>query len=125
MPNNFYDIRTFGAVMSTEVNCGQVRGPVQFTFARSEEAIVPAEVSITRMAVTNMKDRDNERTMGRKSSCLWPVPRGRLISAPRLKKQAFPKLMLNCSGNHSSICLSMTILLPWQDEFSQAFCVQA
>ncbi|WP_339645956.1 type I-C CRISPR-associated protein Cas7/Csd2 [Jannaschia helgolandensis] len=64
---NFWDIRTFGAVMSTGVNAGQVRGPVQLTFARSEEAIMPLEVSITRSSVTNEKDRDKERTMGRKS----------------------------------------------------------
>ena len=64
---NFWDIRTFGAVMSTGVNAGQVRGPVQLSFARSEEAIMPLEVSITRSSVTNEKDRDKERTMGRKS----------------------------------------------------------
>lgn len=63
---NFFDIRTFGAVMSTGVNAGQVRGPVQLTFARSEEPIMPLEVSITRSSVTNEKDRDKERTMGRK-----------------------------------------------------------
>lgn len=67
MCENFFDIRTFGAVMSTEVNCGQVRGPVQLTFARSVEPVVPAEVSITRMAVTNEKDLEKERTMGRKA----------------------------------------------------------
>ncbi|WP_027370386.1 type I-C CRISPR-associated protein Cas7/Csd2 [Desulfovermiculus halophilus] len=66
MCDNFYDIRTFGAVMTTEVNCGQVRGPVQLTFAKSIGPIVPAEVSITRMAVTNERDLEKERTMGRK-----------------------------------------------------------
>jgi len=66
MCDNFYDVRTFGAVMTTEVNCGQVRGPVQFTFAKSIEEVVPAEVSITRMAVTNERDLEKERTMGRK-----------------------------------------------------------
>ena len=90
MCSNFYDIRTFGAVMSTEVNCGQVRGPVQFTFARSEEAIVPAEVSITRMAVTNMKDRDNERTMGRKFIVPYGLYRVEgFISAPLAEKTGF------------------------------------
>ena len=64
---NFWDIRTFGAVMSTGINAGQVRGPVQLTFARSEEAIMPLEVSITRSSVTNEKDREKERTMGRKN----------------------------------------------------------
>lgn len=66
MCTNFYDIRTFGAVMSTEVNCGQVRGPVQLAFGRSIDPIVPVEVAITRMAVTNERDLEKERTMGRK-----------------------------------------------------------
>lgn len=63
---NFFDVRTFGAVMSTEVNAGQVRGPVQLAFATSIEPVVPLEVSITRVAVTNEKDLEKERTMGRK-----------------------------------------------------------
>ena len=63
---NFYDIRAFGAVMTTEVNCGQVRGPVQLAFAKSIDPIISQEVSITRMAVTNEKDLEKERTMGRK-----------------------------------------------------------
>jgi CRISPR-associated protein Csd2 len=67
MCGNFFDIRTFGAVMSTEVNAGQVRGPVQLTFAESIDPIVPMEISITRSSVTNEKDAlQNERTMGRK-----------------------------------------------------------
>ena len=52
--------------MTTEVNSGQVRGPVQLAFAQSIDPIVPLEVSITRMAVTNEKDLEKERTMGRK-----------------------------------------------------------
>lgn len=66
MCQNFFDIRTFGAVMTTEVNSGQVRGPVQLAFAQSIDPIVPLEISITRMAVTNEKDLEKERTMGRK-----------------------------------------------------------
>ncbi len=70
MCDNFFDVRTFGAVMMTEVNCGQVRGPVQLNFARSIEPIVPMEVSITRMAVTTEKEAEQQsgdnRTMGRK-----------------------------------------------------------
>lgn len=66
MCKNFFDIRTFGAVMSTEVNAGQVRGPLQLTFARSIEPILPLEISITRSSVTNAADADKERTMGRK-----------------------------------------------------------
>jgi CRISPR-associated protein Csd2 len=66
MCRNFFDIRTFGAVMTTDVNAGQVRGPVQFSFARSVERILPLEISITRSSVTNEKDVEKERTMGRK-----------------------------------------------------------
>lgn len=72
MCRNFFDIRAFGAVMTTEVNCGQVRGPIQLTFARSIDPIVTSEFSITRCAVTNEKDIDKERTMGRK----FTVPYG-------------------------------------------------
>jgi CRISPR-associated protein Csd2 len=56
MCKNFYDIRTFGAVMTTGVNCGQVRGPVQLTFARSVDPVVPLDLSITRVAVTKPED---------------------------------------------------------------------
>jgi CRISPR-associated protein Csd2 len=66
MCSNFYDIRCFGAVMTTDVNCGQVRGPVQMAFGQSIDAIVPQEISITRSSVTNERDADKERTMGRK-----------------------------------------------------------
>jgi CRISPR-associated protein Csd2 len=66
MCQTFFDIRMFGAVMSMEINCGQVRGPVQLAFARSVDPIAPLEQSITRMAVTNERDIEKERTMGRK-----------------------------------------------------------
>src|SRR5579859_3683169 len=56
MCENFFDIRLFGAVMTTGVNCGQVRGPVQLTFARSIDPIVPLDLSITRVAVTKEED---------------------------------------------------------------------
>jgi CRISPR-associated protein Csd2 len=56
MCENFFDIRMFGAVMTTEVNCGQVRGPVQLTFARSVDPVVPLDLSITRVAVTRTQD---------------------------------------------------------------------
>ncbi len=72
MCRNFYDIRTFGAVMTTFVkaalNCGQVRGPVQIGFARSIDPIISQEVTITRVAITTEKDAENKSTeMGRKS----------------------------------------------------------
>ena len=68
---NFYDIRTFGAVMTTFVkaalNCGQVRGPVQLGFARSVEPVMPQEVTITRVAITTEADAEKKGTeMGRK-----------------------------------------------------------
>ena len=72
MCRNFYDIRTFGAVMTTFVkaslNCGQVRGPVQIGFARSIDPVISQEVTITRVAITTEKDAENKSTeMGRKS----------------------------------------------------------
>jgi CRISPR-associated protein Csd2 len=63
---NFFDVRTFGAVMSTGDNCGQVRGPVQINFSRSIDPIVQQEVTITRQTVTKIEDAEKERTMGRK-----------------------------------------------------------
>jgi CRISPR-associated protein Csd2 len=77
MCGNFFDVRTFGAVMSTgNWRCGQVRGPVQLTFARSIDPVIPLEYSITRMAVTTEKEAldqgGDNRTMGRK----FTVPYG-------------------------------------------------
>jgi CRISPR-associated protein Csd2 len=70
MCQTFFDVRMFGAVMSTDVNCGQVRGPVQLTFSRSIDPIVALEQSITRMAVTTEEESNKQeggnRTMGRK-----------------------------------------------------------
>ena len=76
MCKKFYDIRTFGAVMSTGANAGQVRGPVQLTFARSIDPIVTLEHSVTRMAVTKVEDIEKERTMGRKNT----VPYGLYVA---------------------------------------------
>ena len=87
MCNNFYDIRTFGAVMSTEVNCGQVRGPVQLSFARSIEPIVSLEHAITRSSVTNEKDFEKERTMGRKFTVPYAVYRAHGFVNPFLVEQ--------------------------------------
>lgn len=102
MCQNFFDVRTFGAVMSTGINCGQVRGPVQFTFGASVEPIVPVEVSITRMAATNEKEKaekeggsdDNERTdnrtMGRKHIVPYGVYRAHgHISAKLAERTGF------------------------------------
>lgn len=59
MCNNFFDVRTFGAVMSTEINCGQVRGPVQLTFARSVDRILPMDAAITRVALTKADEKSS------------------------------------------------------------------
>ncbi len=73
---NFFDVRTFGAVMTTEVNSGQVRGPVQIGFSKSIDPIIPQEITITRSSVTNLKDADKERTMGRKHIVPYGLYRG-------------------------------------------------
>ncbi len=68
MCKRFFDVRTFGAVMSTGANAGQVRGPVQLSFSRSVDSILPLDLSITRMAVTEAKEADSpNQTMGRKN----------------------------------------------------------
>lgn len=88
---NFFDVRTFGAVMSTGVNCGQVRGPVQLTFARSIEPVIASEHSITRMAVASeaeseKQDGDN-RTMGRKHTIPYGLYRAHGFVSAFLAKQ--------------------------------------
>ncbi len=91
MCKKYFDVRTFGAVMSTGKNAGQVRGPIQLTFARSIDPIFVAEHSITRMAVTTEKDSEKQsgdnRTMGRKAT----VPYGLYLThgfiSPNLANQ--------------------------------------
>ncbi len=92
---NFFDIRSFGAVLSTgDFNAGQVLGPIQMTFARSVDRIVPAEHSITRMAVTTEKeavaqDGDN-RTMGRKATIPYGLYKSHgFVNVPPAKKTGF------------------------------------
>jgi len=87
MCQNFYDVRTFGAVMSTAVNCGQVRGPAQLSFARSIDPIVASEHAITRSSVTNEKDIDKERTMGRKFTIPYGLYRAHGFINPFLAEQ--------------------------------------
>lgn len=88
---NFFDVRTFGAVMSTGVNCGQVRGPVQMTFARSADPIIASEHSITRMAVATEKESENQegdnRTMGRKHTVPYGLYRAHGFVSAFLAKQ--------------------------------------
>ncbi len=94
MCKNFYDIRTFGAVMSTGVNCGQVRGPIQLTFARSIEPVISSEHSITRMAVATEAEAEKQggdnRTMGRKFTVPYGLYRCHgFVSAPLAKQTGF------------------------------------
>lgn len=91
---SYYDIRTFGAVLSTGANAGQVRGPVQLTFSRSADQIVPLEHSITRMAVTTEADAEKQqgdnRTMGRKFTVPYALYRCHgFVSAPLAQKTGF------------------------------------
>lgn len=69
MCDNFYDVRAFGAVMSTgDTPCGVVRGPVQLNFAKSIDPVITQEITITRMAITNSKDKESKETeMGKKN----------------------------------------------------------
>jgi CRISPR-associated protein Csd2 len=91
MCTNFFDIRTFGAVMSTDVNCGQVRGPVQLGFARSIDAVISAEHAVTRCAVTTEaeaeKQQGDNRTMGRKFTIPYALYRAHIYINPHLAEQ--------------------------------------
>ena len=99
MCDNFFDVRTFGAVMSTGINAGQVRGPVQVTFASSIESIMPLEISITRMAATNEKEkavrekgdegdeRTENRTMGRKHIVPYGLYRAHMFVNAKLAER--------------------------------------
>ena len=88
---NFYDVRAFGAVMSLGVNCGQVRGPIQLTFARSVDPVVAQEHSITRMAVATEKEAQaqegDNRTMGRKHTVPYGLYRAHGFVSAFLAKQ--------------------------------------
>ncbi len=105
MCKNFFDIRTFGAVMSVkENNCGQVRGPVQFAFSQSVDPVVPLEASITRMAVETKKEADSQdgdnRTMGRKAYIPYGLYRVHgFISAPLAKQTGFSEEDLDLFWN--------------------------
>jgi CRISPR-associated protein Csd2 len=91
MCQTFFDVRMFGAVMSTGVNAGQVRGPVQLTFARSMDPIASLEQSITRMAVTTEKESESQdggnRTMGRKQIVPYGLYRAHGFVSPHLAAQ--------------------------------------
>ncbi len=84
---NFYDVRMFGAVMSTGLNAGQVRGPLQLTFARSVNPVIPQDLAVTRVAVTDEKDREKLQTIGRKTLIPYGLYVGYGFFSPHLAKQ--------------------------------------
>lgn len=85
MCQNFYDVRMFGAVMSTGLNAGQVRGPMQLTFARSVDPVLPQDLAITRMAVTDAKDETSAlQTIGRKTLIHYGLYIGHGFFSPHL-----------------------------------------
>ncbi len=105
MCQNFFDVRTFGAVMSTkDNNCGQVRGPVQFSFGQSVDPICSLEATITRMAVETAKEAKSQsgdnRTMGRKTYIPYGLYRSHgFISAPLAKQTGFTEEDLDLFWN--------------------------
>lgn len=104
MCRNFFDVRAFGAVMALGVNCGQVRGPVQFTFGRSSDPVIAAEHSITRMAVATVeeatKQEGDNRTMGRKFTIPYGLYRTHgFVSAPLARQTGFSNADLDLLWN--------------------------
>ena len=91
MCKNFFDVRAFGAVMTTKVNAGQVRGPIQIAFATSIDPVIPLEISITRVAVTSKEDAEKkDREMGRKHIVLYGLYRVHgFISAKLAERTGF------------------------------------
>lgn len=87
MCSNFYDVRMFGAVMSTGLNAGQVRGPMQLTFARSLDPVQPTDLAVTRVAVTDVKDREKLQTIGRKTMIPYGLYQGHGFFSPHLAAQ--------------------------------------
>jgi CRISPR-associated protein Csd2 len=87
MCENFYDVRMFGAVMSTGLNAGQVRGPVQLTFARSFDPVLPQDLAVTRVAVTDAKDAEKLQTIGRKTLIPYGLYMARGFYSPSLAAQ--------------------------------------
>ena len=114
MCGRYYDVRTFGAVMSTGPNAGQVRGPVQLTFARSIEPILSLEHSITRMAVTTEEDAEKQkgdnRTMGRKATVPYGLYRAHGFVSPALAERAEGRRLQGTGFSTSDLKLLWTAL---------------
>ena len=101
MCRNFYDIRMFGAVMTTSVDCGQVRGPIQLTFARSIDPVVPLDLSITRVTVTRAEDAEGPQQMliSQVRPMLAPLAQQTdLVPLPHLVPEAFRRHLTH--GEH-------------------------
>lgn len=112
---NFYDVRTFGAVMTTfvkdKLNCGQVRGPVQIGFARSVDPIVRQEVTITRVAITTEADYEKKTPKWDASTSfhtLFTVPTALFRQISRAASRTSPRMTSSSCGMPSSICLKTT-----------------
>ena len=117
MCDNFYDIRTFGAVMTTFVkaalNCGQVRGPVQIGFARSIDPIISQEVTITRVAITTEKDAEKKNTeMGRK--CI--VPYGLYRAEGYISANLARKVTGFSEDDLELLLICLKMIIPLQEE---------
>jgi len=117
MCQTFFDIRMFGAVMTTDVNAGQVRGPVQITFSRSVDPIVSLEQAITRMAVTTTRESEQQkggnRTMGRKEIVPYGLYVGYGFVSPQLARQTgFTRGDLELLRRHSRECSSSIVRRP-------------
>jgi CRISPR-associated protein Csd2 len=94
MVKRYYDIRMFGAVLTAGTNAGQVRGPMQLTFARSLSPVLPMDISITRIAITREADKRNKQTeMGRKAIIPYGLYRAHGFYSPKLAQR------LTSSGN--------------------------
>lgn len=109
MCGKYFDVRTFGAVMSTGKNAGQVRGPVQLTFARSVDQIVPLEHSITRMAVATPAEAEKQDGDNRTMDANLPSPMPSIVATASFLHRWRPRPVsarktLNFSGSHWSTC---------------------
>ena len=117
MCQNFFDVRTFGAVMALkEFNAGQVRGPVQMTFARSVDPVLSSEHAITRMAVATVAEA--EKQSGASLRFLMRSTANKDLSIPFLLiRRASLKQTWKCSGMHLSRCLTLIVpplVASWQ-----------
>ncbi|MGH7295003.1 MAG: type I-C CRISPR-associated protein Cas7/Csd2 [Polyangiaceae bacterium] len=114
MCDRYFDVRTFGAVMSTGANAGQVRGPVQLTFARSIDPILSLEHSITRMAVATEEEAEKQggdnRTMGRKATVPYALYRAHGFVSPALAERVDGRRVQGTGFGDDDLALLWTAL---------------